>query len=148
MGEEKVFVWTIVRSFLSPLFKATHTQGPSKQQRPAEVRSNSLTQWLERSKAGSQGLVHSDQTLKIWLSLFRKKREKNFSKFNKKIGPILKSAFIKKSTIFARSLWNLVKMTSWRVQYFDQVSYKLGKNCGFFDKRTFFIESGLPFFRV
>ena len=28
-------------------------------------------------------------------------------------------------------------MTTLGVKYFDQVSYKLGKNCGFFNKSTF-----------
>ena len=55
----------------------------------------------------------------------------------KKIGHILKCAFNKKSTIFAQSLWNFVKMIIWWGQYFDQVSYKLGKNCGFFNKSSF-----------
>ena len=48
-----------------------------------------------------------------------------------------KYTFNKKSTIFAQSLWNFVKMIIWWGQYFDQVSYKLGKNCGFFNKSTF-----------
>ena len=55
----------------------------------------------------------------------------------KKMGHILKCGFIEKSTIFAKSLRNLVKRTNWWDQYFDQVSYKLSKNCGFFNKSTF-----------
>ena len=48
-----------------------------------------------------------------------------------------KYAFIKKSTIFSQFLWDLVKMTTLWVGHFDQVSNKLEKNCGYFNKSIF-----------
>ena len=47
-----------------------------------------------------------------------------------KTAHITKLAITKSSTIFAQSLWNLVKInTSWGND-FDQVSWQLDKNCG------------------
>ena len=48
-----------------------------------------------------------------------------------------KYAIDKKSAIFTQFLWDLVKMTILRVSPFDQVSKKLGKNCGFFNNSIF-----------
>ena len=47
--------------------------------------------------------------------------------------------FIKKSTIFIQSLWNLVEISYSWVPYFSKVSQWLGKNCGFFNKCIFLI---------
>ena len=57
----------------------------------------------------------------------------------KKIAHIQKLAINKSSTIFAQSLWYLVKIvTSW-VNHFDKVSWRLGKNHGIFTNSQFLV---------
>ena len=54
-----------------------------------------------------------------------------------------KYAFIKNSTIFTQSLQNFVTIRYSWVPYCDKVSQWLGKNCGFFNKSIFLLESKL-----
>ena len=51
---------------------------------------------------------------------------------SKKMGLPQKLAIIKKSTFFIQSSWNLVKIIISWAKYFDQVSWRLDKKCGFF----------------
>ena len=51
-----------------------------------------------------------------------------------------KYAFIKKSAILVQFFWDLVKTTTSFVGHFDQVSKKLGQNCGFFNKSIFVVH--------
>ena len=59
-----------------------------------------------------------------------------------------KCPFIKKSTILIQLLWNFVKIRYTCIPPFSKVSLWLGKNCRFFNKRTFLVESGFVCSRV
>ena len=59
-----------------------------------------------------------------------------------------KCPYIKKSTILIQLLWNFVKIRYTCLPPFSKVSLWLGKNCRFFNKRTFLVESGFACYRV
>ena len=56
-----------------------------------------------------------------------------------------KCAFIKKFTIFTQFLRNFVKIRYSYVPHFDKVSLWLGKNCEFFNKSIFLVESAFSY---
>ena len=117
---------------------------------------NFALNWQNSSKSKKPDLSSSTSSMislnaKRWISdRFRNPNKQAYYIHSEtcKSGLYQKCPFIKKSTILIQLLWNFVKIRYTCVSHFSKVWLWLGKNCGFFNKRTFLVESGFACFRV